>query len=168
MEKRTRFILTGGTIDKQYNMFTGEVDFDKTHIEEMMKRARFTGEHVIQELFLKDSLEMTDEDREKVNGACEASEEERIVITHGTDTMVETAQVLARNQKLAHKTIVLTGAMTPFSVGKGEDALFNLGAAIAYSDALPAGVYLAMNGQAFGADAVLKDREQGVFVSIAK
>jgi L-asparaginase len=162
----TRFILTGGTIDKRYNMFTGDIDFEGTHIQDMLKRARFTGEHIAQVLFLKDSLDITPEERQEINDACEDSEEDRIVITHGTDTMVETAEILSRNQKLAQKTIVMTGAMIPFALGEGEDAQFNLGAAIAYAEVLPAGVYVAMNGQAFEAENVRKDREAGVFKPI--
>lgn len=144
-------------------MFTGKVDFGESHIEGMLKRARFTGEYVTQILFLKDSLDITPEERQKISVACEASEEDHIVITHGTDTMVETAQALTKKQSLGDKTIILTGAMIPFSVDEGKDAMFNLGSALAYVGSLPSGVYIAMNGQAFEAKNVRKDREAGVF-----
>jgi L-asparaginase len=164
----TRFLITGGTIDKKYDTLTGELVFQETHIPEMLDRGHFTGEKIIQVVLMKDSLEMTDEDRQLINEACEAAKEDKIVITHGTDTMVETGQVLLNNQRLANKTIVLTGAMVPYSFGESSDALFNLGTATAYSETVPTGVYIAMNGQPFNADNVRKDKSVGVFVSLNK
>ncbi len=111
---------------------------------------------------LIDSLDMTETDRKIIADYCADSEESKIVITHGTDTMVETAKVLAGSPKLKEKTIVLTGAMVPFLFGS-SDGLFNLGAALAYVQTLPAGVYIAMNGKYFSHDNVRKNKEMGLF-----
>lgn len=163
---KTRLIVTGGTLDKNYNPLSGELVFGKTHVGDMLGRARFTGETVIQSLFMKDSLDITDEEREMIVNACEDAEENKIVITHGTDTMVETAQSISRSSKIGEKAIVLTGAMIPYSMGESSDALFNLGAALAYAEVLPSGVYVAMNGQPFLADNVVKNREIGMFTTL--
>ncbi len=167
------FLLTGGTIDKQPVYLPDGKTFDndskvfgETHLPEMLEKAQFLGAHSIKTLFMIDSLDMTDEHREQLETAIVETDETQIVVTHGTDTMPETASYLNRNERLAAKTIVLTGAMLPYSVGEESDALFNLGNAIAYAQALPSGVYVAMNGQAFEADNVRKDVEAGVFKPI--
>ncbi|MEI9913609.1 MAG: asparaginase domain-containing protein [Candidatus Saccharibacteria bacterium] len=162
----TRLIITGGTIDKRYNPLSGELVFAKTHIPEMLGKARFTGETVLQELFLKDSLDITEDERDQIVDACISSEEDRIVITHGTDTMIDTAQLISRTKQIGKKTIVLTGSMIPYSMGEGQDALFNLGTALAYAQALDPGVYVAMNGQAFEPNNVIKDRTVGLFLAV--
>jgi L-asparaginase len=158
-----RLIVTGGTIDKQYNELTGQLGFDEGFAHEMLDQARFTSPINIEWVLMKDSLDMTEEDREEIAQACDRSPDEKIVITHGTDTMINTAQVLAKMPGLGKKTIVLVGAMVPFSFGVKSDASFNLGAAIAFVQTLPPGVYIAMNGRYFTSDNVRKDRTLGVF-----
>jgi L-asparaginase len=166
------FIVTGGTIDKQpVYLPDGTFDnnskvFEQTHIPEMLKKARFHEAHSIQTLFMVDSLDMNDALRAKVATAIAESPQAKVIVTHGTDTMPETGRFLAADSRLTTKTIVLTGAMLPYSVGESSDALFNLGNAIAYADSLPAGVYVAMNGKAFEAANVRKDREAGLFMTI--
>jgi L-asparaginase len=110
-----------------------------------------------------DSLDMTDADRELIVRHCAQSDESRIVITHGTDTMVETAAALARG--VTGKTVVLTGAMIPYAFGS-SDGLFNLGSAVSFAQVLPPGIYIAMNGQHFAWDRVRKNRETGVFEAV--
>src|SRR5687768_8607925 len=163
-----RLIVTGGTIDKQYNELTGQLGFDEGFAHEMLDQARFTSPINIEWVLMKDSLDMTEDDRLEIAEACGRSPDEQIVITHGTDTMINTAQVLAKTPGLAKKTIVLVGAMVPFSFGVKSDASFNLGAAIAFVQTLPPGVYIAMNGRYFTSDNVHKDRTLGVFSEIEK
>lgn len=160
-----RVIVTGGTIDKQYDPLTGDLVFGASHVSEMLAISRHADEIAVEEIFLKDSLAMTDDDRLLVARACERAAERRIVVTHGTDTMTHTAEALATGEPLPGKTIVLTGAMVPYSFGRYSDALFNLGAALAFSATLPAGVYVAMNGLAHASGNVRKDRARGVFVA---
>lgn len=166
------FILTGGTIDKMpVHLPDGTFDndskiFGATHLPEMLEKARFTGQHAIETLFMIDSLDMTDEHRTQINDALEATDETQVILTHGTDTMPETARFLVRNKRLAGKTIVLTGAMIPYSMGETSDAMFNIGNAIAFAQILPSGVYVAMDGQAFEANNVRKDVEAGVFTTL--
>lgn len=166
------FVVTGGTFDKLPSYLPdGSFDndsktFGNTYLPEMLTKAKFLAQCLIKPLFMVDSLDMTDEHREKISLAIEVSDENRVVVTCGTDTMPETARFLGRNKRLAEKTIVLTGAMLPYSVGEKSDALFNLGNAIAYAQALPSGVYVAMNGQAFEADNVRKDVKAGVFKTL--
>lgn len=149
-----RIVLTGGTIDKRYNAANGKLDFENSHIETALQQGRCTAEVKVRSLMLKDSLEMTDADRSQVLAACQAAVEEQIVITHGTDTMVETAGVLA--QADMPKTIVLTGAMIPFTI-KDSDSLFNLGGAVTAVQCLPHGVYIVINGEVFDWDNVVKN-----------
>jgi L-asparaginase len=163
---RTRLIVTGGTVDKQYDPLTGELVFGDTHIPQMVARARLADEVVIDKVLMKESSDVTTADREVITAACRASAESKIVITHGTSAMVETAQTLARAGISSVKTIVLTGAMIPYSFGAASDAMFNLGTAIAYCAALPPGVYIAMHGIAFNPDNVRKDLELGAFTFI--
>lgn len=163
------FLATGGTIDKipaylpDGSFDNGSRLFKDTHLPEMLEKARYSGEHSIEQLCMVDSLDMTDELRELISEAAEATLEEQIIITHGTDTMPETASFLARNKRLARKTIVLTGAMIPYSIGEQSDALFNLGNAVGFVQTLPSGIYVAMNGRTFEANNVRKDVEAGVF-----
>ncbi|HEX8763195.1 MAG TPA: asparaginase domain-containing protein [Candidatus Saccharimonadales bacterium] len=163
-----RLIVTGGTIDKQYNELTGQLGFDEGFAHEMLDQARFTSPINIEWVLMKDSLDMTEEDREEIAQACDRSPDDKIVITHGTDTMINTAKVLTKKAALNKKTIVLVGAMVPFSFGVKSDASFNLGAAIAFVQILPPGVYIAMNGRYFTSDNVIKDRTLGVFSEIPK
>ena len=155
-----RIFITGGTFDKSYDEISGKLDFKDTHIQEMLRLGRCRLPVEVRTLMMLDSLEMTDADRQLILQNCRTSVEERIVITHGTDTMTDTAAVLGA-AGLA-KTIVLTGAMVPYAFGS-SDGLFNLGSALSFVQALPYGVYLAMNGRCFAWDDVVKNRELGVF-----
>jgi L-asparaginase len=158
-----RIFVTGGTFDKQYNEIAGTLAFKDTHLPEMLALGRCRLEVSIRTLMMIDSLEMTDADRALIVEQCRASVEPRIVITHGTDTMVETAHVLAAAlPPSSGKTIVLTGAMIPYAFGS-SDGLFNLGSALSFVQVLPPGVYVAMNGRCFPADSVTKNRDTGVF-----
>jgi len=156
-------LVTGGTFDKQYNELAGTLTFKETHVPEMLRLGRCRVDVAVRQLMMIDSLEMTDADRRSIADACLASAESRIVVTHGTDTMVDTARTLAK--VMEGKTIVLTGAMVPYAFGS-SDGLFNLGSALSFAQALPAGVYIAMNGRAFRWDDVRKNRETGVFESL--
>lgn len=160
---RIQVILTGGTIDKLYNPLKGELSFAQTHIPAAFEQGRCGVSLEVQQLFLKDSLEMTDEDRAQILAACQQSHHQQIVITHGTDTMAETARYLIAAQP--NKTIILTGAMIPLSVN-GSDGLFNLGAALMAAQCLPVGVYIAMNGRVFNGAQVTKNRGLGVFEAL--
>jgi L-asparaginase len=155
-----RILVTGGTFDKEYNELTGELFFQTTHIGDMLKLGRCRLPVPLETLMMVDSLQMTDADRLRILERCVAVEESRIVITHGTDTVTETAAVLGRN--IAHKTIVLTGAMVPYTLG-GSDGMFNLGTALAFVQTLAPGVYVAMNGRCFPWNSVRKNRQLGVF-----
>lgn len=158
-----RLIVTGGTFDKRYDEIRGRLYFDRTHVPEMLRLGRCRVPVEIETVMLVDSLEMTDADRARIAGRCRAAAETRLVITHGTDTMVETAAALAAAD--LGKTIVLTGAMVPYAFGS-SDGLFNLGSAISYAQVLPAGVWIAMNGTHFPWNGVRKNRETGVFEPI--
>jgi L-asparaginase len=155
-----RVFVTGGTFDKEYDELSGRLYFRNTHVDEMLRRGRCGLDVDVETLMMVDSLEMTDVQRAMIVRACGACEEDQIVITHGTDTMVETARAIA--QGVAGKTVVLTGAMIPYAFGS-SDGLFNLGSALSFVQALPAGVYIAMNGKSFPWDDVRKNREAGVF-----
>jgi len=158
-----RILITGGTFDKEYDEIKGKLFFDKTHIEELLKLGRCRLEVNITTLMLIDSLTMSNKERSYIKNSCKKVDEKQIVITHGTDTMTKTARVLAK-EKL-DKTIILTGAMIPYNFGS-SDGLFNVGSALAFSQALPVGVYIAMNGKYFDWDAVKKNKETGVFEKI--
>jgi len=158
-----RILVTGGTFDKEYDELTGRLFFKETHIHEMLRLGRCREPVTVEALMMVDSLDMTDECRGRIAGACRRAPEERIVITHGTDTIVETAAVLARERTA--KTIVLTGAMVPWAFGS-SDGLFNLGSAISFVQTLPTGVYVAMNGRCFDWDDVRKDRTTGTFETV--
>ena len=155
-----QILVTGGTFDKEYDELSGRLFFRKTHIPEMLELGRCRLKLSVRALMMIDSLDMKPADRRRITAACRRSKASRIVITHGTDTMVETARALATEIK--DKTIVLTGAMVPYKFGS-SDGLFNLGSALSFAQALPAGVYVAMNGRVFGWDRVRKDRARGVF-----
>ena len=158
-----RILVTGGTFDKEYNELEGKLYFKETHVPEMLSLGRSKVEVDIRTLMLVDSLEMTDIDRETIMEQCRSCAEDRLVITHGTDTMEQTARVLGKG--IQNKTIVLTGAMIPYKFGS-SDGLFNLGSALAFVTALPPGVYIAMNGRYFAWDNVRKNRKTGEFEEI--
>ncbi len=160
---KIKVLITGGTIDKVYNPLTGELSFTKTHIVEMLNRSHSMADTLSEVLFLKDSLEITHDNRALILSKCLASEEDAVLITHGTDTMVETAQLLGAN--IQDKTIVLFGAMIPYSVNQ-SDSLFNLGFALSSVQNQPPGVYIAMNGKVFDFDKVQKNKSLGIFENI--
>ena len=157
-----KILITGGTFDKEYDEIKGSLYFKETHMTEILELGRSRVDVNIEKLMLIDSLDMTPNQRELIVSKCIDSEEDQIVITHGTDTMTITGKMLA--EKKMDKTIVLTGAMIPYKFGS-SDGLFNLGGAIAYAQSLSSGVYIAMNGQFFEWDKVEKNREKGVFES---
>ena len=158
-----KLFITGGTIDKQYNPLNGELIFGKTHLSEMLEQTKNKVDIEPEVLMLKDSLDMNEDDRAMILEKCKTAKEEKILITHGTDTMVETAQALGKS--ISNKTIVLTGAMVPFSFGK-TDALFNLGAAIVAVQILSNGVFIAMDGKIFPWNNVRKNKEIGEFENV--
>ncbi len=155
-----RLLVTGGTFDKQYDEIGGTLFFRETHIGEMLRLGRSRAPVTVETVMLIDSLQMTDADRQQIAGRCRDCDESQVVITHGTDTMVETAAVLA--QQVPGKTVVLTGAMVPYAFGS-SDGLFNLGSALSFVQLLPPGVYIAMNGTHFTWDNVRKNRALGTF-----
>ena len=155
-----RILVTGGTFDKEYDEIRGELFFRDTHLAQMLELGRSRLSVEIEKVMMIDSLEMTDGHRQLILSRCLECPEKHIVITHGTDTMVETAAVLA--EKINHKTVVLTGAMIPIAFGS-SDGLFNLGSALSFVQVLQAGVYLSMNGQYFVWNNVRKNRELGRF-----
>jgi L-asparaginase len=162
-----RVLTTGGTFDKEYDELSGRLYFRRTHLPEMLERGRCGVEVEFDQVMMVDSLEMTAEDRQQILAHCRSSPESRIVITHGTDTMVETAAVLGRGLAGCGKTVVLTGAMVPYAFGS-SDGLFNLGSAVSFVQTLPPGVYVAMNGRFFAWNDVRKNRERGVFESLSE
>ena len=163
MNDPIRLFVTGGTFDKEYDELQGRLFFKDTHLPEMLAMGRCRLKVEVRTLMMVDSLDMTPADRESIARNCCDVQEHRIVITHGTDTMVDTARVLAR--EVAGKTIVLTGAMIPIAFGS-SDGLFNLGGALTAVQVLPAGVYITMNGRVFSWDDVRKNRDTGVFESL--
>jgi L-asparaginase len=158
-----RIFITGGTFDKEYNEITGQLYFKDTHMSALLAMGRCKVPVEIRTLMMIDSLEMTDTDRNLIAENCIKAAEDKIVITHGTDTMAETAKLLA--EKVKNKTIVLTGAMIPIKFGS-SDGLFNLGSALAFAQSLPHGVYVAMNGRYFNWDNVRKNKQTGAFEEI--
>ena len=155
-----RIFITGGTFDKEYNELNGQLYFKDTHLNELLGLGRSLVPVEIRTLMMIDSLEMGIDERELIVFQCNHADEEKIIITHGTDTMAETAKVLA--EKIKDKTIVLTGAMIPYKFGS-SDGLFNLGAALAFAQTLPHGVYIAMNGKCFDWHNVRKNKQTGQF-----
>lgn len=160
-------ITTGGTFDKEYNYISGELIFVETHLPEMLKRARCGLDVRVEKLMMMDSLDMTAEHRDLIGARCHQSEANKIIITHGTDTMAETAVHLAADQSLASKTIVITGAMIPYSLGISSDGFFNLGSALSFVQILGAGVYITMNGRYFSWNNVRKNYNTGFFEKVS-
>jgi len=160
MNEPVRLFVTGGTFDKAYDEIHGRLFFEDTHLPEMLEMGRCRLDVRVRTLMMVDSLDMSDADRELIAHNCAEAPEPHIVLTHGTDTMVETARVLA--EKVPGKTIVLTGAMIPIAFGS-SDGLFNLGGALTAVQVLPEGVYITMNGQVFEWDRVRKNQDRGVF-----
>ena len=163
MNLSIQVFVTGGTFDKEYNELNGNLFFKETHLHEMLSLGRSNLDLSIATLMMKDSLDFVEADRALIASACNDSNAERIVITHGTDTMTMTALYLQKN--CPNKTIVLTGAMIPYKFGS-SDGLFNLGSALAFAQVLPTGVYIAMNGKYFDADKVKKNTDKGEFEAI--
>lgn len=160
---KIKIFVTGGTFDKEYNEIKGELFFKDTHLHEMLDMGRCRISLDIRTLMMIDSLDMTDEDRNIILENCKNAKEDKILITHGTDTMIETAKLLAG--MINNKTIVLTGAMIPYKFGS-SDGLFNLGSALAFVQTLPIGVYIAMNGRYFHWNRVKKNKDLGEFEEI--
>ena len=154
--------VTGGTFDKEYNMITGKLFFKDTHLPKMFERGRSRLDIDVRTLMMIDSLDMTDEDRQIILHNCRRITARHILITHGTDTMVQTAAYLAE-KGVADKTIVLTGAMIPYAFGTSSDGFFNLGSALAFVQILPPGVYVSMNGRYYDWDKVVKNKKTGFF-----
>ena len=155
-----RILITGGTFDKDYDEITGKLYFKDTHMREILVLGRSKLDVKIRTLMLVDSLDMTNDDRAVILDNCKRVPESQIVITHGTDTMTDTARIIANGN--IEKTIILTGAMIPYKFGS-SDGLFNFGCALAFAQSLPPGVYIAMNGRYFDWDKVKKNRKTGVF-----
>ena len=160
-----RIVITGGTFDKEYDELTGRLFFRDTHLPEMLRRGRSRLDVVLETAMMVDSLDLDDGGRAQIVARCRASAEDAIVVTHGTDTMVETARALAAAD-LGRKTVILTGAMVPYAFGS-SDGLFNLGSALSFVQVLPPGVYIAMNGRHFPWNGVRKNRDSGAFEAIA-
>lgn len=169
MSNAVRLFVTGGTFDKEYNELKGTLSFKDTHLRDMLKLGRCLLDVEVRTLMMIDSLDMDDEDRGVILGQCRKCPQKRIVITHGTDTMELTAQLLGNHlsdEGLSGKTIILTGAMIPYAFGS-SDGLFNLGSSLAFAQSLPPGVYVAMNGRFFAWDNVRKNRDAGVFEELS-
>ena len=162
--KKIRILVTGGTFDKEYDELTGRLFFQETHVPEMLRRGRCRLDVTIETVTMIDSLDLDQAGRARIVERARASEETAIVVTHGTDTMVQTGRVLA-GAALDRKTIVLTGAMVPYAFGS-SDGLFNLGSALSIVQVLPPGVYIAMNGQHFPWNAVRKNTATGCFEAV--
>ena len=160
MSDPIRVFITGGTFDKEYDERNGRLFFKDTHVREMLQSGRCLVDVEVRTLMMVDSLDMDDEDRAVILGQCRKCPSERIVVTHGTDTMEVTARLLG--EAITDKTVILTGAMIPFAFGS-SDGLFNLGSALAFAQSLPHGIYVAMNGRCFRWDNVRKNKDAGVF-----
>jgi L-asparaginase len=160
-----RILVTGGTFDKQYDEIRATLVFKDSHVGEMLRLGRCRLDVQLRTIMMVDSLDMSDADRQAIVQNCRQCDELKIVVTHGTDTMVETAAAIATAQGMEQKTIVLTGAMIPYAFGS-SDGMFNLGSALSFVQSLPPGVYVAMNGRAFRWDQVRKNRQTGVFEAV--
>jgi len=158
--KYIKIFATGGTFDKEFNELDGKLYFKETNIYDLLKLGRSQLNVKIETLMMIDSLKMTDEDREYIANKCKKEKTNRIIITHGTDTIVETAKVIANS--ITDKTIILTGAMIPINFGS-SDGLFNLGSALSFVQVIKPGVYITMNGRYFPWDNVHKNKKLGVF-----
>jgi L-asparaginase len=161
---KIQIFVTGGTFDKEYNYITGQLYFKDTHLHQMFERGRSTLDVDIKTLMMLDSLQMSEADREIIIYSCKKSEFDKIVLTHGTDTIVQTATAIAKHH--IPKTIVLTGAMIPYAFGTSSDGFFNLGSALAFVQTLPHGVYVAMNGRYYLWDKVKKNTKTGYFEAL--
>ncbi|MBK7303686.1 MAG: asparaginase [Saprospiraceae bacterium] len=162
MTQQIQIFVTGGTFDKEYNFVSGQLFFKDTHLNEILERGRCSLDLDVKTLMMVDSLEMTDSDREIILHNCRKTTSSHILITHGTDTMVKTAEALAKG-KNHWKTIVLTGAMIPYAFGNSSDGFFNLGNALAFVQSLKSGIYIVMNGRYFDWDKVQKNTKTGFF-----
>lgn len=160
-----QLFITGGTFDKEYNYITGELFFKDTHLPQMFERGRSTLDVDVKTLMMIDSLEMTEADRSIIAHNCKRSDSDQIVITHGTDTMVQTAEYL-QAQGMTNKTIILTGAMIPYAFGSSSDGFFNLGSALAFAQVLSPGIYVVMNGRYFQWNNVRKNKKTGYFEEV--
>ncbi len=158
-----KILVTGGTFDKEYDEINGKLYFKDTHLFEILELGRCKLPVEVRTAMMIDSLEMTDEDRQTILRHCAEGTEDKVVITHGTDTMEVTARVLGEAR--LNKTIVLTGALIPYKFGS-SDGLFNLGSALAFVQSLPVGVYVAMQGRYFLWNQVKKNRSSGIFEEV--
>ena len=164
-DKYIKIFATGGTFDKEYNEINGELYFKETNLFKLLELGRSRIDVQIETLMMIDSLEMTDKDRNYISDQCKKESANKIIITHGTDTMVDTATVIA--SRIKDKVIILTGAMIPIKFGS-SDGLFNLGSALSFAQILKPGVYITMNGQYFHWDNVKKNKQLGIFERIVK
>ena len=162
MTQQIQIFVTGGTFDKEYNFVSGPLFFKDTHLNEILERGRCSLDLDVKTLMMVDSLEMTDSDREIIIHNCQKTTSNHILITHGTDTMVKTAEAIAK-EKISGKTIVLTGAMIPYAFGNSSDGFFNLGSALAFVQSLKPGIYIVMNGRYFDWNKVQKNTKTGFF-----
>jgi L-asparaginase len=165
INKYIKIFATGGTFDKEYNEINGELFFKKTHLSELLELGRSQLNVKIETLMMVDSLEMTEDSKKYIVEKCQKEKTDRIIITHGTDTMVDTAALLSKSIK--DKTIILTGAMIPIKFGS-SDGLFNLGSALSFIQVIDPGVYITMNGRYFKWDNVKKNKKLGIFERIKK
>ena len=160
MQGKIKIFITGGTFDKEYNELTGKLYFKNSHMYELLELGRCQLDVDIETLMMVDSIEMSKTERNYIIQKCIAEPIKQIIITHGTDTMVKTAGILA--DAVNDKTIVLTGAMIPVRFGS-SDGLFNMGSALSFVQALSPGVYIAMNRQIFNQENVRKNKKLGIF-----
>ena len=160
MQGKIKIFITGGTFDKEYNELTGKLYFKNSHMYELLEMGRCRLDVDIETLMMVDSMEMSKTKRNYIVQKCIEEPIKQIIITHGTDTMVKTARMLAN--VVNDRTIILTGAMIPVKFGS-SDGLFNLGSALSFAQALPSGVYIAMNGQIFNWNNVRKNKKIGIF-----
>ena len=163
--KYIKIFSTGGTFDKEFNELNGELYFKKTQLHELLELGRSQLNVKVETLMMIDSLNMTDDERQYIIKKCQKEASQRIIITHGTDTMVDTAKILAKH--IQDKTIILTGAMIPIKFGS-SDGLFNLGSALSFVQILEPGIYITMNGRYFNWDNVRKNKNLGIFERIIK
>ena len=160
-----KILITGGTFDKSYDSINGVLFFEKTHIPRMLKRSKCKLSVKVETLMMKDSLEMDKNDVNKIVDACKREISEMIIITHGTDRMINTAEKLSK-ENFNNKTIILTGAMIPYAFGSSSDGFFNLGCALSFVQTLPKGIYITMHGEYFDWNSVKKNKKKGIFERI--
>ena len=163
--KYIKIFATGGTFDKEFNEINGELYFKETNLFELLQLGRSQVDIKIETLMMVDSLQMTNTERQYILEKCKKEKTDKIIITHGTDTMVQTAEFIAKHIK--DKIIILTGAMIPIKFGS-SDGLFNLGSALSFAQVLDSGVYITMNGQYFYWDNVKKNKKLGIFERVTK